>query len=82
MQKLARIVITLLCSIMIVYASESEVITYSDSWGQPGFSIESQNRTNLVVNFSINAFQLDDILIDGEYAKAVHIPGVFLRAVV
>lgn len=78
MQRLTGIVVILLSALFMVYASESEVITYSDSWGEPGFSIIDQNRSNLIVNFSINKFELAEIQIDGGHAKAVHLPNVYL----
>ena len=56
----------------------AQVITYTESWGDQGISLEAENSAKVSINFSITQFQLDDIDIDGITLKAVHLHGVFL----
>jgi len=78
--KKARIilVITLLALTSLAFASEPTVITYDDSWGQAGFTLEQSGPTGVEVNFSINEFILDDVVINNENMQNVILPVVFL----
>jgi hypothetical protein len=78
MKSIVTIVISILIAFNVVYAGESEEIVYPDSWGDAGISIESQSSTHIAVNFSVSSFQFNDVLINGEHAKTIQIPGVFL----
>ncbi len=69
------VVIFLFCCAAIIKA---QVTTYSDSWGNHGVTLESENPSKVIINFSITQFQFDDIDVDGNILKAVHLPGVFL----
>ena len=69
------VIISLLCCAASIRA---QVTTYTDSWGNQGVSLEAENSTGILINFSITQFQLDDIDVDGTILKAVHLPGIFL----
>lgn len=69
------VIISLLCCAASIRA---QVTTYTDSWGNQGVSLEAENSANILINFSITQFQLDDIDVDGTILKAAHLPGVFL----
>ncbi len=56
----------------------AQTFTYTDNWGAQGISIERETPTNVLINFSVPQFQLDDVEVDGINLKAVHLPGVFL----
>ncbi len=71
-------VITLLALASLAFASEPTVITYDDSWGQAGFTLEQSDPTGVEVNFSINEFYLDEVVINNENMQNVILPGVFL----
>ncbi len=58
-----------------VYAEE---IRYGDSWGDAGYTLNTQTRSNVVVNYSIQSFTLEDVMIDGESMVDVQLPGEFL----
>jgi peptidase C25-like protein/flagellar hook capping protein FlgD/ASPM-SPD-2-Hydin domain-containing protein len=77
--KIMKTIVTIVISILFIFfMANAEEIIYSDSWGDSGISIENQSNSNLEVNFSINSFVFNDILIDGEHAKSINLPGVFL----
>lgn len=56
----------------------AEKITFSDSWGQTGFNLESQNSRGVQIVFSLNEFYLEDEVINGENVKTLQVPGIFL----
>ena len=72
------LVITLLALASLAFASEPTSIKYDDSWGQAGFTLEQSGPTGVEVNFSINEFILDDVVINNENMQNVILPGVFL----
>ena len=72
------LVIALLALASLAFASESTVIQYDDSWGQAGYTLEQSSPTGAEVNFSINEFTLDDVVINNENMQNVFLPGVFL----
>ncbi len=64
--------------IVFTCTAYSEVITYDDSWGQAGFTLEQSGPTGVEVNFSIDEFTLDEVVINNENMQNVILPGVFL----
>ena len=64
--------------IVFTCTAYSEVIQYDDSWGQAGFTLEQSGPTIAEVNFSINEFTLDEVVINNENMQNVILPGVFL----
>jgi len=70
--------ISILITVSMAYAGESEEIIYSDSWGEAGISIENQSSSNVVVNFSISSFTFNEIMVDGVNVTSINLPGIFL----
>ncbi len=56
----------------------AEEITYSDTWGKPGFSLLESTSNEVQVNFSIDRFGLVDRLINGETMKYIELKGRLL----
>ena len=56
----------------------AQVITYSDSWGNAGFTLDSETQSGVDINFSIREFRMNDIDINGMMMKKIDLPGVFL----
>lgn len=52
--------------------------TYTDSWGKSGYTIESQNSSTVIINYSITKFTLTDSEINGESYQNLELPGHFL----
>jgi len=53
-------------------------VSYQDSWGDTGFTLEMENPGGVHLNFSITQFEMEEIMIGESLMKSVHIPGVFL----
>jgi len=53
-------------------------ITYSDSWGEQGYSLLYENPGGIELNFSITYFELNEKNIEGIMMSSVHLPSVFL----
>jgi len=51
---------------------------YKDSWGKAGFTITSEKNTAVQINYSINEFSFEDIIIEKESMKNIILPGHFL----
>lgn len=57
---------------------QAQVFNYTDSWGPEGFSIETENASEVKLNFSIHKFEMENVDVSGIVMKTVHLPGVFL----
>jgi len=51
---------------------------YSDSWGKAGYTVESQDNSKVLINFSIGEFALTTLKLNGESFQNVELPGHFL----
>jgi hypothetical protein len=60
------------------FTAQAANITYPDSWGKAGFTLERSNPLSVEINFSITRFSLDDRMINGEAMKILQLPGNFL----
>ncbi|MBN3034886.1 MAG: hypothetical protein JW861_04815 [Bacteroidales bacterium] len=58
--------------------TKGQDISYPDSWGKNGFSVERETATDVRINFSITDIYLDDLEVEGETMQVVRIPDVFL----
>lgn len=56
----------------------AQTYSYSDSWGEEGFTVQEQKSSKVIVVFSIKEFTLTDIDIKGETMKNLEMPGYFL----
>ena len=77
MKRTLLMIIVLVAFANIVFASQ--VIKYSDSWSDAGFSLEQRNNSGVTVNYSIKEFSLNDIRIEGENLVNVLLPDVLLQ---
>ncbi|NQT76729.1 MAG: hypothetical protein HQ565_03370, partial [Bacteroidetes bacterium] len=59
-------------------AAISQTISYQDSWNEQGFSLQEETSSHVIINYSLTDFALIDVNIDGEIAKAIKVPGIFL----
>jgi len=56
----------------------SQVVSYDDSWGSQGVTLEEETNSKVIINYSLSSFSIDDIDIDGDQMKAITLPEVFL----
>ena len=77
MKKIA-LLFTLLLITSFVFANQTQVIEYSESWGKQGFDLEFQSSSKVEVNHSIQNFVLQETEINGEMLQTVLLPGNFL----
>ena len=56
--------------------SLAEDVKYNDSWGNAGYTVESQNASKVVLNYSISEFTLSDIDIKGEPMRNISLPPI------
>ena len=61
-----------------VFANQTQVIEYSNSWGKQGFDLKFQSSSEVEVNHSIQNFVLQETEINGEMLQTVLLPGNFL----
>lgn len=72
---------TIICTFLFfisISPINAEVITFTDSWGNAGFNLLSQDVDGITIVFSIDRFLLEDFIVEGEPMQMVVLPGVFL----
>ena len=69
---------TVLFFLLIAFKVQPQVVNYQDSWGEPRFTLETENPGGVQINFSISQFEIEEIDIDGVMMKSLHLPGVYL----
>lgn len=57
---------------------QSQVVSYQDSWGAQGFTMESSTPGGMQINYSISQFDMQEVDIKGTMMKSIHLPGIFL----
>lgn len=65
----------LIFCVSFVFAQKT---TYTDSWGKQGLSLTSASTSDVLVNYSIKEFSLEDMELKGEDLKTLMLPGHFL----
>ena len=60
------------------YHGFTQVIRYSDTWGEQGITLVSTERSGMQINCSLEEFQFEEVIIDGASMNAIRIPSVFL----
>ncbi|MCU0370353.1 MAG: hypothetical protein MUC31_02970 [Bacteroidales bacterium] len=73
-----RTLLLLSVAFFCLHQAPAQTYTYSDSWDDEGFNVESLDRQGLTLNYSIHGFTLDDIDIRGEAMKLVRLDHHFL----
>jgi len=59
-------------------AAQAVPIAFQGNWGDPGFSLVSQDGAGVEVIYSVPGMELMDVSIEGEAMQEVVIPGVIL----
>ncbi|MBS4016052.1 MAG: T9SS type A sorting domain-containing protein [Candidatus Latescibacteria bacterium] len=74
-----NILLTILVFVAVVFAANSEVITYTENWGRNSmFNVASETDAGIEVVFSIHQMVIEEMDIDGQPMKSYGIPGIFL----
>jgi len=60
------------------HSVNAEKFSFPDSWGKQGFTLIEDNKSQVIINYSLSNFYLQDLEIDGELLKTVKAPGIFL----
>ncbi|MCB2221347.1 MAG: T9SS type A sorting domain-containing protein [Bacteroidetes bacterium] len=68
----------LFIGLLFLTALRAEDVTYSDGWGSPGITIQSQSGQTVELNFSIQEFGIQTKRINGEDMVELTLPDVFL----
>ena len=78
MNKLYKTFALLATILIFSQVSYSQKISYTDNWGQQGFTLEAEKSNSVIINYSVTNFYFEDVNIKGEQMKAMKVPGVFL----
>ena len=78
MKKIFILSIMLASMFYMCRLSYSQMITYPNSWGKQGFSIQEETKSKVIINYSLTEFYFEDIDIKGANARAIKVPGIFL----
>jgi len=63
---------------LLLFADQTQIIQYTDSWSDQGFSLDQSSDFGLQVNHSIEQFVLGEENVDGELLRTVSLPGNIL----
>ena len=63
---------------LLLFADQTQIVQYTDSWGEQGFSLEQSSDFGLQVNHSIEQFILGEENVEGELLRTVSLPGNIL----
>ncbi|MFC2103243.1 C25 family cysteine peptidase [Bacteroidota bacterium] len=78
-KKLIQLEIKLLILLsLFTLGINGQPVTYTDSWGEQGYSLISENSDEVVINYSITQFDIKGIEINGITMSSIHLPAVFL----
>jgi hypothetical protein len=69
---------TALLSLSIIFNLSAQNIKYSGSWGDEGFSLQTQSSAKVQLNFSIENFIISSQMINGKSMMELSLPGVML----
>jgi Peptidase family C25/Propeptide_C25/FlgD Ig-like domain len=61
-----------------LFANLNQAVQYNDSWGEQGFTLESQSSFGIQVNHSIQNFIMEEQMINREMLQTINLPGNFL----
>ena len=53
-------------------------VTYTDSWGNAGYTLKTSDHSGLKINFSVSEFSFTDAEIDGVPMQNILLPGTLL----
>ena len=62
----------------LLFANQSQIIEYNDSWSEHGFNLEQQSDFGVHLNYSINRFIIAEENINGELLQTVSLSGNIL----
>jgi len=78
MNKLYKTLVLLVTILFFSQLTISQHVSYTDNWGNHGFTLEAENSNSVTINYSVTDFYLEDVDIKGEQMKTLRIPGVLL----
>ena len=61
-----RIAAVMLGLVIFIQGTFAEEFIYGDSWGKAGYTLNTQTKSNVTVNYSIGSFSLENVMINGE----------------
>ncbi len=70
--------LTILLVLSFTGLASGEVITFDNPWGQAGFNLVNQGSNGVEIVYSVSSMALEDLDVNGQVMKTVHIPGVIL----
>ncbi len=65
-------------TVQVLY-SQSQKMSFTDSWGKQGASLTNQSQQGVEISFSVNNYSIVETTVDGEQMKTIAMPGVLLQ---
>ena len=78
MKRFNNVIAFLALIVFVSHSAKAEKISFPDSWEKQGFTLIDDNKSQVIINYSLTDFYLQDIEIDGEQLITVKVPGIFL----
>ena len=63
MKKVYLLSVLLAIFLFVSRDSLTQVVSYQDSWGNQGLTLEEETNSKVVINYSLENFYIDDIRI-------------------
>ena len=70
--------LALIFTLLYTPATIAGIQKYQNNWGKSGYSVESQKNSNIIINYSITEFTLQNIELSGKQFTNIELPGHFL----
>ncbi len=78
MKKVYLLSVLLAILLFICQDSLAQIISYQDSWGNHGLTLQEETNSKVIINYSLSNFYIEDIDIDGNQMKTIKVPEIFL----
>jgi len=78
MKNVYKIAVLLIAVLFLSQEAISQLVTYENNWGKQGFTLNEESKSDVIVNFSVTNFNLDEFQLDGQEMKIINVPGIFL----
>jgi len=59
--------------------AQSSKVSFENNWGKQGITLKSQDQNGLIINTSINAYRIDETIVDNKTMQTITTKGVILQ---
>jgi len=72
------VMLVMLPACLFTFTTNAQRFDYADSWDKQGFTLTDNTAGHVELNYSIQNFTIEEVLINGQTRKNISLPGTFL----